>query len=189
MKPMTFITSACVLALTLTGCNNSKNTDPVASEPVTTEQGAQTDMAQPEFIGIDDAIAVALKNTMGDIISIDFDTYQNGTKAEYKVEIIANDLQHEVKINAITSDVVNVKQESLDAEDQAEYQALQQAQVTLEQAMQVAADSIPNSVVTEASFDLEHGQAIYEINLVADNQKHEVKVDANTGSILSSKLD
>lgn len=203
MKKVTLVTSATLLALALTGCNNASNdAEPVAEEqaaPAATEQTLieqaavqtpeQAGVAQPEFISINDAIAAALKNTSGDVSSVDFDTHDNGTRADYEVDIIANDLKHEVKVDAATANIINVTQKSLDAEDQEEHQALQQAKVSLEQALKVATDSMPGSVATEVSFDVEQGVSVYEVNLIADNQKHEVKVDANTGSILSTKLD
>lgn len=206
MKKVTLVTSATLLALALTGCNNASNdaepaaaeqadqTAPATTEPAPIEQAAvqtpeQAGVAQPEFISINDAIAAALKNTSGDVSSVDFDTHDNGTRADYEIDIIANDLKHEVKVDAATANIINVTQKNLDAEDQAEHQALQQAKVSLEQALQVATDSMPGSVATEVSFDVEQGVSMYEVKLVADNQKHEVKVDANTGSILSSKLD
>lgn len=203
MKKVTLVTSATLLALALTGCNNASNdAEPVAEEqaaPTATEQAPieqaavqtpeQAGMAQPEFISINDAIAAALKNTSGDASSVDFDTHDNGTRADYEIDIIANDLKHEVKVDAATANIINVTQKNLDADDQAEHQALQQAKVSLEQALKVATDSMPGSVATEISFDVEQGVSMYEVKLVADNQKHEVKVDANTGSILSSKLD
>lgn len=203
MKKVTLVTSATLLTLALTGCNNASNdAEPVAEEqaaPAATEQTPieqaavqtpeQAGMAQPEFISINDAIATALKNTSGDVSSVDFDTHDNGTRADYEIDIIANDLKHEVKVDAATANIINVTQKNLDADDQAEHQALQQAKVSLEQALQVATDSMPGSVATEVSFDVEQGVSMYEVKLAADNQKHEVKVDANTGSILSSKLD
>lgn len=206
MKKVTLVTSATLLAFALTGCNNASNdAEPTAANQAdqasqtTTEQvpvdqavvqtPEQAGVAQPEFININDAIAAALKNTAGDVSSVDFDTHDNGTRADYEIDVIANDLKHEIKLDAATANIINVTQKNLDAEDQAEHQALQQAKVSLEQALQVATDSMPGSVANEISFDVEQGVSVYKVKLVANNQKHEVKVDANTGSILSTKLD
>ncbi|PNK59689.1 PepSY domain-containing protein [Psychrobacter sp. FDAARGOS_221] len=199
MKNACLMNPAALALIVLAGCSNpneeAKTPDAVNTEPVATEQVAidtnevAATATTAQFISIEDAIAAALKNTSGDVIDVELDTHDNGTQAEYEVDVIANNFKHEIKLNAISADIIEVTQKSLDTDDQAEHQALQQASVNLEQAIKTAADSVAGSTVTGAGFDLDNNQGVYEIKLMADNQEHEVKVDANSSDIISSKLD
>lgn len=59
----------------------------------------------------------------------------------------------------------------------------------MDQAMQIALQQVPGQIVkTELEFD--DGVLIYEIDIrTSEGHKYEVKVDANTGSVLRVKLD
>ena len=94
--------------------------------------------------------------------------------------------QHEVDAN--TGKVIETEKEKLDKEDMAEYRALMQAKVTLTSAMQKATQSV-NGKVIGVEFELEKGQALYDIEVVKDNQIYDVSIDANTGKVLSSQVD
>lgn len=206
MSKLALITSATLIAATLAGCNNANDdaapvdtTQPsevtqiettATSEPTANQAatGTAENTAQTQFIDINEAIKVALSNTSGTVTSVEFDTHDNGARADYEVDIISGDIKHEIKIDAATSEVISATQKSLDAEDRSEYEAQQQASTTIEQAIQIAADSL-NGTVTEIEFDIENDQPVYETNVLADNRKYDVDVDANTGSIIKSELD
>ncbi len=66
--------------------------------------------------------------------------------------------------------------------------AFEQAAVSAEQAVRAAAQKVPGQA-TEVDFKHKNGQSYYEVEIVSGNQKHEVRVDANNGQVLDSKVE
>ena len=66
--------------------------------------------------------------------------------------------------------------------------AFEQAAVTAEQAVRSAAQKVPGQA-TEVDFKHKNGQSYYEVEIVSGNQKHEIRVDANNGQVLDSKVE
>ena len=66
--------------------------------------------------------------------------------------------------------------------------AFAQATVSAEQAVQAASQKVQGRA-TEVAFKHKSGQSYYKVKLVAGNQKHEVRVDANNGQVLDSKVE
>ncbi|MDO5653407.1 MAG: PepSY domain-containing protein [Brachymonas sp.] len=66
-----------------------------------------------------------------------------------------------------------------------------QASISREQAIAIAQKQVPNSRVTETDFENKRKRtSYYEIDLVdAQRSKHEIKVNASTGAILSHEID
>lgn len=61
--------------------------------------------------------------------------------------------------------------------------------LTSEQAKEVALKTVENAKVLVVELDVERLAAYYEVDLVKDNVLHEVKVDATTGEVKSTKTD
>lgn len=69
------------------------------------------------------------------------------------------------------------------------WQHQQYRRISMEQAMNIALQRVPGHVV-KAELDYDDGMLVYEIDIrTAEGYKYEVKVDANTGTILRVKLD
>lgn len=65
-----------------------------------------------------------------------------------------------------------------------------QPAVSLEQAIAAAEKHHPGSRAVESDLDYDFGRAVYEVEvLTPQHEKFEVKVDANTGKVLSSRRD
>lgn len=133
------------------------------------------------------AIAMAQKTVKGNVVSAEFDQEDHGTTSEFEVKLVAGDTEYEVKIDASTGKVTKTEQERMDADDLAEYQAMQQARVSLNQALQIATQQYPGKLL-EAEFDVEKGQAVYEIKIAQGTQVQKVVIDANTGKIIATKV-
>lgn len=64
-----------------------------------------------------------------------------------------------------------------------------QAKITIEQAIDIAIKTVPGTVVS-AEFDKEHGQLVWEVEVLTDNQQvMELNIDANDGTVLKQKID
>ncbi len=62
--------------------------------------------------------------------------------------------------------------------------------VTAEQAIQIALKEVPGAWVREAGFDGRGTQAdVWEVELVAGDQEHEVDIDAATGKLLKKETE
>lgn len=140
-------------------------------------------------VSLEQAVAIAQKSFKGSLASVGFDKYAHLRGGKYEVQIIGNNTQYEVDIDADSGKVLKSKQERLDKKDMAEYDALKQATLTLQQAIKKAAQSIGSNSVIDAEFDSDNGQAIYEIKVIKGKQIHKVIIDSMSGKVLSSRLD
>lgn len=59
-----------------------------------------------------------------------------------------------------------------------------QAAVTFNDALNIAEKNFPGSSVKDISVDVKKGTTFYEIESFKDNQKQEIKIDANSGQIV-----
>ena len=101
-------------------------------------------------------------------------------KAYYEVDINHGNQKHEVKVDAasgkiIKSDVENLKNPVT-------------ASVSLQQAIAKAQATVGGKV-KEAKPKTKEGQMYYKIEMVNQQAKHELKIDANNDSILANEQD
>ncbi|WP_373745871.1 PepSY domain-containing protein [Neisseria dentiae] len=66
--------------------------------------------------------------------------------------------------------------------------AFEQAAVSAGQAVQAASQKVQGRA-TAVDFKHKNGQSHYQVEIVSGNQKHEVRVDANSGQVLDSKAE
>ena len=192
MKNLLTLTKSALIALTIAGVGATAIAAPVTNTKAVTGSSEAVSAMQSK-ISLTQAIDIAKQNAKGDLVSAEFDYDDDdddkGTAtSEYEVEFISNGTSYEVKIDANTGKVIKTEQEKLDKEDMAEYSAMKQAKVTLTSAMQKATQSV-NGKIIGVEFELEKGQALYDIEVVKDNQIYDVSIDANTGKVLSSQVD
>ena len=192
MKNVSMLTKSAIIALTITGVAATAIAAPTTNTKAVTGSSEAVSAMQSK-ISLTQAIDIAKQNAKGDLVSASFD-YDDDNKGngaitgEYEVEFISNGTSYEVKVDANTGKVLKTKQEKLDKEDMAEYSAMKQAKVSLTSAMQKATQHV-NGKVMSAEFELEKGQATYDIEVVKNNQIYDVSIDANTGKVLSSQVD
>ncbi len=191
MKNLSTLTKSALIAITIAGVGATAIAAPTANTKAVTGSSEAVSAMQSK-ISLSQAIDIAKQNAKGDLVSAKFDYDDDDDKgtatSEYEVEFISNGSSYEVKIDANTGKVIGTDQEKLDKEDMAEYSALMQAKVTLTSAMQKATQSV-NGKVIGVEFELEKGQALYDIEVVKDNQIYDVSIDATTGKVLSSQVD
>lgn len=137
-----------------------------------------------QAISIDQAINIAQRGEHGVVKSVDFDD----DDSEYEVELVSNNTEYEVKIDARSGKVIKKKQENLSANDVRKYAPLHSAKTSLTQAMQTASRSL-NGQVVEAEYDTENGQPVYEVKVIKGGEKYKAYVDVNTGKIIKTKRD
>ena len=191
MKNLSTLTKSAIIALTIAGVGATAIAAPATNTKAVTGS-SEAVRAMQSKISLTQAIDIAKQNAKGDLVSAEFDyDDEDGNGAatsEYEVEFISNGTAYEIKIDANTGKVIETDEEKLDKKDMAEYSALMQAKVTLTSAMQKATQSV-NGQVIGVEFELEKGQALYDIEVVKDNQIYDVSIDANTGKVLINQVD
>ena len=191
MKNLSTLTKSAIIALTITSVAATAIAAPTTNTKAVTGSSEAVSAMQSK-ISLTQAIDIAKQNAKGDLVSAEFDYDDDDKKgaatSKYEIKFISNGSAYEVKVNANTGKVIKTKQEKLDKEGMAEYSAMKQAKVSLTSAMQKATQSV-NGKVIGAEFELEKGQATYDIEVVKNNQIYDVSIDANTGKVLSSQVD
>lgn len=74
------------------------------------------------------------------------------------------------------------------ANDYREIQLVQQAKITLAQAIDIAEKSLPGKAIS-AEIDDDMPTPVYKVKVVKDNMIYKVRVDGTTGAVLASVLD
>lgn len=187
MKKLSTLSKSLLIALSVLGIG----TFAVASGQISAISGVKTSDAvaiATSKISLEQAIAIAQKTVKGDLISAEFDQNDYMAGGDYEIEFIANGVKHEVKIDASSGKVLKSKQEKMDQDDLAEYNAMKQAQITLTQAMQKATQSI-NGKIIEAEFDFDKGIPAYEIEIAKGMDIHKLVINSINGQVISSQLD
>lgn len=187
MKKLSTLSKSLLIALSVLGIG----TLAVASGQIPAISGAKTSdavaIAQSK-ISLEQAVAIAQKTVKGDLISAEFDQNDYMASGEYEIKLINDGVEHEVKIDASSGKVLKSKQEKIDQDDLAEYNAMRQAQITLTQAMQKATQSVGGKI-TEAEFDFDNGIPAYEIEIAKGMDINKLIIDSMNGQVVSSQLD
>ena len=185
MKNLSMFGKSMVMALGIAGLGTASMMTVQAS---TKSQSSEAMAAVQSKVSFEQALNIAQKTVKGDIVSAEFDQNDYSAGGKYEVKVIANNTEYEIDIDADSGKVLKTKQEKLDNKDIAEYKAMKQAKVNLNQAMQTAARSVGGTVF-EAEFDNDDGQSVYEIKVAKGNQTHKIVIDAMTGKVISTRLD
>ncbi|EMY34289.1 putative lipoprotein, partial [Arthrobacter crystallopoietes BAB-32] len=111
--------------------------------------------------------------------SMAFELSFNRSRGEWEVELVSADTEHEVRVSADGSEVLEEHTSgAVDAEDRTE---LQGARVPLAEAITTAQEEADGEV-QEASLEDENGKAVWEIEIRPEGgQETEVLIDAATG--------
>ena len=191
MKKLSTLSKSAIVVVSALVIGTGIGTIAIASGQILAISGTETSDAvaiAKSKISLEQAIAMAQKTVKGDLISAEFDQNDYMTGGEFEVKFIDGDMEHEVKIDASSGKILKTKQEKLDAEDLAEYEALKQAKISLTQAMQKATQSI-NGKIIEAEFDFDNGIPAYEIEMAKGVEIHKLVIDSINGQVISSQLD
>ncbi|MBP2281365.1 putative membrane protein YkoI [Psychrobacter sp. PL19] len=186
MKKLSTLSKSIIMALSIISIGSA--TIAVGQAATSNSQISEAMAATQSKVSLEQAIVIANKTVKGDVISAEFDQNDHAAGGKYEVKIIANNTEYEVKIDANTGKVARNKQDKLDKEDIAEYNAMRQSKISLNQAIKKATQSV-NGTVIEAEFDIDFGKPAYKIEVVKGNQVHKVVIDSMTGKIIRSQVE
>jgi uncharacterized membrane protein YkoI len=139
-------------------------------------------------ITLSDAISAAQKEIPGGRV-IDADVSTMGGKVSYAVEIMKDGV-HAVRVDLQDGKVIEVKQKRVAPKELKQLDAVQQAKVTLVEAISIAQKELPGGRPIAADVKTRKGQVIYVIDVEKDGL-HVVHVHPESGRVLqvSAKLD
>ncbi|MGP5075260.1 PepSY domain-containing protein [Psychrobacter celer] len=182
MKKLSTLKKSLVMALSVVSFSIAS----VSASQAAPAMNEVTAVSQSK-ISLEQAMALANKAVKGDIISADFDQEYRNENSHYDINIITNNNEQEVSVNANTGKITKWDTERLDKEDLAEYKAMKQAKVSLSQAIKKANQTLKGKVL-EVEFDIDFGKPVYKVEIGKGNQIHKVVVDSMTGKITRSQV-
>lgn len=148
--------------------------------------------AQATKVSLKQAINSAKKQAKGTLMSVELDE-DSDTKNNVAYEMKFSDgaTEYEVKVDAITGQVVKVEKERLDKEDINEYNNQNRAKISAVAVID-AIEKQAKAQVLEIEFDNDGDYAdhpsYYEVDMLRDNQIIELKIDASTGREFSRRV-
>ncbi|WP_026676294.1 PepSY domain-containing protein [Fictibacillus gelatini] len=133
-------------------------------------------------ISVDQAVSIASAHAKGTPVDLELD--EEHGKMIYEIDLQEKTTAHEVKIDAATGKVLNVKPKEVDDD----LPGNARAKISIDQA---AANALTkeNGTVTDIELDKKRGKLVYEINIQGKSKDYEVKIDATSGSVLSVKAE
>ena len=186
MKNFSTLTKSIVIALGLAGIGSAA----VAADKMVNsgEHVSKAVAVEQSKVSLDEAIKIAQGSAQGDLIEVEFDQKDHSAMGKYEIEFVNGDHKIEVKIDANTGEIIKTKEKRLDKDDLGEYNTMKQAGLSLTDAMHKAVQTVDGHVV-EAEFDVEDGQAMYEIEIAKGDQVHKLVIDATSGDVVENKID
>lgn len=140
-----------------------------------------TQQTQQQFIEETAAIKTVLsQNPNWEVKKIELDRERG--KMVYEIEIVNKHEEKEYKIDAITGQILKYENER----EFLEFDST--PAITLEKAVQIAMGDKKGVVLTKAELEHDFGKLCYEVIFNDGEQKYEVKVNAKTGDIISTKV-
>ena len=124
-----------------------------------------------------EAERIALTSVNGQVVKVELD----GEDLEYEVYIILDGIKHEIKIDAVTGQILKTE-----IDDDRYGRNLPANVISQAEAERIALTSVNGQVV---KVELDGEDLEYEVYIILDGIKHEIKIDAVTGQILKTEID
>ncbi|MEH7523961.1 PepSY domain-containing protein [Bacillus sp. JJ1503] len=149
---------------------------------------AELQNTNQKMITHEEAIKIALTKAEGHVESIELE--KESGKRYFEVEIENKDKEFEIRIDAITGDVLSVKEDFDDNDDDFEKAANSTSNnyISIQKAIEIAEKEV-NGEVSEINRDEDDDQLIYEVELKTSKGEAEVEIDAVTGKVLDVEND
>lgn len=150
--------------------------------------------AQATKISLKQAISIASKQAKGILVEAEFDDDDSDSISGggvYELEFSDGNTEYEIKVDAITGQVVDLDTDSLDSDDANDYDVQHRAKVSI-MAVIEAIEKQSSSRVLEIEFkndrDYDDHPTYYEVDVLKGNQIFEIKINADNGREFERKL-
>lgn len=155
----------------------------------------EVSIAQAAKISLKQAIATASKEASGTLIRVEFDENDSDAQNDnsvYELEFSTGATSYEVKVDAMTGEIVTSETEQLDKEDISDYEVQQQAKIKMTDAIDIA-EKQTNGHTLEIEFESDDDEAdhptYYQVKVLKDNQVFELSIDAETGTVFENSIE
>ncbi|WP_367109824.1 PepSY domain-containing protein [uncultured Psychrobacter sp.] len=178
---------------TLAGCLGLALTVGAVSTAATADTADEIRAAQMAKISLKQAIDIASKQASGTLISAEFDDDDDDAQggAVYELEFSDGSTEYEIKVDAMTGQIVGSDTDNLDSGDKDDYDIQRRAKIGV-MAVIDAVEKQGDSRVLEIEFkndrDYDDHPTYYEVDMLRDNQVIEVKINADTGREFERKV-
>lgn len=138
------------------------------------------------IISIEKAKEIALEVVNGKIIKIELDNLDDDDGPEYEIEILGENAEYEIEIDAYTGQVKKFKKDYHDYEDKEEKNSTEKPEnstkkrISQDQAKKIAFELTGGGTIT----DFESDDDEYEIEIRNKGYEYEIEIDAYSGEIL-----
>lgn len=102
----------------------------------------------------------------------------------YEIELLKDNVKYELKLNAETGEIVKY-----DMDHTISQTNTVQTPITWEQAKKIALEKVPGGTTTKLKLDEENGKLVYEIEIIKNNEEHDLEIDATTGTIIKYEIE
>lgn len=199
VRPLTLGVAALAVAVTV-GCSGPEESTSSPPEPVTTSSspsGPSTDSAssatpatQPSSSESNNAMIAAGRLAAkeidgGTVVSIESE--RNG----WEVHVVTADGgEQELRIDPSGKEIIaGPTDDRPDADDKAENQQFSKVDVDFAKAIDVVTVEVKDGRINELNLDTENRRVVWEADVFVGSEQRTVQIDANSGEVLSNRVD
>lgn len=178
MKMNKYLITGAIVLFLLAGCSSGTSDDDTnkTTDDKTTDTNTNDKTTE---ITLEEAKEIALADVNGEVTKQQED-YDDGV-VYYEIDIVSDGMRYEYKIDT-SGTIVSKEQEAVSSG------TTNDAYITTQEAQDIIIKHAGGGTVTSCELDIE-GTAIYEIEMVKDNQEYDAGVDATTGEVLYYNAD
>ncbi len=166
----------------------------VISTTANADTASEIRAAQAAKITLKQAVDIANKQAKGILVDAEFDDDDSDSQSGggvHELEFSDGTTEYEIKVDAITGQIVELDTDSLDSGDIDDYNIQSRAKITV-MAVINAIEKQADSRVLEVEFkddrDYADHPTYYEVDMLRGNQLIELKIDAQTGREFARKV-
>ena len=111
MKNLSTLSKSIIMVLSIAGVSTAAIA--VGQSTTTKTEVSEAIAAAQSKISLEQAIIIAKKTMKGEIVSADFDQHDHSAGGNYEINIVANNTEYEVKVDANSGKVLRISKRSL----------------------------------------------------------------------------
>ena len=191
---ITMLGIVAIAGMCMVGCSNSSadGSSTKTETQSTSVASASQENSTKDYIGEDKAKEIMQKEVPegAEFVNFQLDEYKDDNTAEYEGELVKDDTEYDITVDAVTGEVLESEQEKYDGRyenNTSKANDSSEQYITREKAKQIMKKEVLDAKIVALEFDKnddDNEPATYEGELVKDNTEYDVTVDAITGEVL-----
>lgn len=146
----------------------------------TSGSAESTEATANEMITLQEAKEIALEEVDGVVKEVQLD--KDDGKYYYEVDIHDGTFEYEVDVDAFTGEIIDFEKDS-STKNIGKYGDI----LSMDEAIKIAQEEAPHAFFVEVELDEDDGRVMYEIDMLDDEFKYELDIDARTGEVVDSE--